>query len=167
MNAAAAATAAGAAQRKRIKFWTAAIALRWLISYSNHAEVKANSDILDDLSPDQLKRMDYVGNISKNRIFFFKMLLKFTQKSVWTVFQMASRQAGNLTWEKVVGHSHLIIEYGLAFDVNFSSGLLHHLFSLYVCIVIYVEIIFENNLFCIQKSTISSWKASNLNAIRN
>lgn len=60
MNAAAAATAAGAAQRKRIKFWTAAIALRWLISYSNHAEVKANSDILDDLSPDQLKRMDYV-----------------------------------------------------------------------------------------------------------
>lgn len=48
-------------QRKRIKFWTAAIALRWLISYSNHAEVKAKSDILDDLSPDQLKRMDYAG----------------------------------------------------------------------------------------------------------
>lgn len=38
---------------------------------------------------------------------------------------MASRQAGNLTWEKLVGHSHLIIEYQLAFDVNFSNGLLH------------------------------------------
>lgn len=73
--AAAAATAAAggvaASQRKRIKFWTAAIALRWLISYSNRTEMKANADILDDLSPDQLKRMDYVGNISINRLFFY------------------------------------------------------------------------------------------------
>lgn len=90
---------------------------------------------------------------------------------------MASRQAGNLTWEKLVGHSHLIIEYQLAFGVNFSNGSLHHLlftairFAFHICcyvrFVIYVEIIVENNLFCIQTSMISSWKANNLNAIPN
>lgn len=36
---------------------------------------------------------------------------------------MASRQAGSLTWEKLVGHSNLIIEYQLTFNVNFSNGL--------------------------------------------
>lgn len=59
-------------------------------------------------------------------IFIFFLKYKFSFKSAWIVFQMASRQAGNITWEKLVGHSHLIIEYQLAFDVNFSNGLLHH-----------------------------------------
>lgn len=38
------------------------------------------------------------------------------------VFTAASRQSNNLTWEKLVEHS-ILIEYQLAFDVNFSNGL--------------------------------------------
>lgn len=39
-----------------------------------------------------------------------------------TVAQAASKQAHNLTWEKLVDHS-ILIEYQLCFDVNFSNGL--------------------------------------------
>lgn len=48
-----------ALQGKRIKFWTAAIALKWLITYSNGTRVNAQSNVDNDLSPDQLKRMGF------------------------------------------------------------------------------------------------------------
>lgn len=52
--------------------------------------------------------------------FFFSLSPSF---SIETVFQAASRQADNLTWERITEHS-ILIEYQLSFDVNFSNGIL-------------------------------------------
>lgn len=43
-------------QRKRIKFLTAAIALKWLVTYSSGATVNAQSDVHNELSSEQTKR---------------------------------------------------------------------------------------------------------------
>lgn len=45
-------------QRKRIKFLTLAIALKWLVTYPNVAEVNTQIDVQSELSPDQSKRMN-------------------------------------------------------------------------------------------------------------
>lgn len=45
-------------QRKRIKFLTAAIALKWLVTYSSGIELNAQSNFENELSPEQTKRMN-------------------------------------------------------------------------------------------------------------